>query len=63
MRKANRSELRVIYMEYETLISAARSIAYKNGVPLDIGMLWARQGVAGGQITIIGKPRKDEDNE
>lgn len=49
--------------EYPTLICAARSIAYKNGMPIDVAMLWARQGLADGTIVIIGKPDKGNSNE
>lgn len=38
--------------EYPSLACAARSIAYKNGVPLDVAMLWARQAVSDGAIVI-----------
>jgi len=42
-------------MEYETIVSAANSIAHKNGVPIDVGMLWARQNIADGAIVITGR--------
>lgn len=47
-------------MEYETLVSAANSIAHKNGVPLEVGMLWARQNVAEGSIVITGRTKEAE---
>lgn len=45
-------------MEYETQISAANSLAHKNGVPLDVAMLWARQNIVEGSITIIGRGKE-----
>lgn len=37
---------------YDSLKAAARSIAYRNKVDIDIAMKWARQGIADGTIVI-----------
>lgn len=38
---------------YTSIIEAGRSVAYKNGVPLDVAMLWVRQAIASGHIVIV----------
>jgi hypothetical protein len=38
---------------YTSIIEAARSVAYRNKVPLDVAMLWVRQAIASGHIVII----------
>jgi len=39
--------------EYETLVSAADSIAHKNGVDIGTAMMWARMGIADGTVRIV----------